>query len=137
MEIPGYGSVALAGGDDISDSAELTEGQSGIVIVSFRTPPGLRGWLTNFGQAWDSAIDGYAQYSLRVNGAIIYPYFNLSIQNCPPEQAGLVPLPKAIPLDQLSLVEMIGNNVTGSGATGNIFGRLIAKYADPKEVYRP
>lgn len=123
--------------DDVQ--LEITSGAtfpvSQLQILSFRTPPGLKGYITAFGQAWDSGLDTYLQYYLKVNGAVVYPYNGLYAQICAPEQTSLCPLPVPIPLEQLSLVEMYVDIASGPTAAGNVVGRIICKYYDLSDVH--
>lgn len=107
------------------DMANLT------TIVSFRTKPGLRGFITSFRQAWDGNLDPDVRYSLRINGAIIADYNQLQAQIAPPEQDSDLPVP--IEVGQLSLVEMVAFVVSGNVATfpGTVTGRLVVKYINP------
>ena len=119
--------------------AEVSSGASFPVtqlkILSFRTPPGLKGYITNFGQAWDSGLNTFLKFYLKVNGAVIFPYNALFAQICAPEQTSLCPLPVPIPLEQLSLVEMFVDIATGPAGAGNITGRIICKYFDLADVH--
>ncbi len=113
-------SVAAAG-----DMASLT------TVVSFRTRPGLNGIITSCRQAWDGNLDPDVRFSLRINGAIIADYNQLQAQIAPPEQD--VDLPVPIPVEQLSLVELVAYVIAGGVATfpGTITGRVVVKYTNP------
>lgn len=104
-------------------------------ILNFRTPPGLKGYITAFGQAWDSNLNTFLKFYLKVNGGVIYPYNALFAQICAPEQTSLCPLPVPIPLEQLSQVEMYVDIGAGPTVTGNITGRIICKYYDLADVH--
>lgn len=103
-------------------------------VLSFRTVPGLKGYITSFGQAWDANLNTFAKYTLKVNGGVIYPYNQSLVQICAPETAGLYPLPFPIPLEQLSLIEVIVDNGASVG-TGLFAARVICKYYDLSDVH--
>ncbi len=120
--------------DDRFDEVSVINNATDTTILSFRTPAGLRGWLTDFRQAWDAGMDTFVDYTLKVNGAVIYPYIKKKVQVAAPEQD--VALPVALPVQGGSLVEVIANQAAG-GTTGNFAARVIVKYTDPLEDKRP
>lgn len=120
--------------DDTSAEISVASAQVNKLILSFRTPPGLKGYITSFGQAWDANLNTFAKYTLKVNGGVVYPYNQLLVQTCPPEAAGQYPLPFPIPLEQLSLVEVYVDNGASVGA-GNFAARVICKYYDLADVH--
>lgn len=113
--------------DDKQAQSTVLAGVTGTVIVSFRTPPGLVGWITSFRQAWDAALDPNVVYSLRINGVRVNNYNGLSVQIAQPSAD--VDLPTPIRVEQLSLVEMVADN--NSASNGSIVGRIVAKYYNP------
>lgn len=118
--------------DDISATVSVPSTGAETVICSKWTPPGLRGWIVFHGQAWDAAMDGYATYTIKVNGAVIYPYVKKTVQTAPPTDANRE-LPTRIPVAGGSLVEMVAD----SSVAGNFTGRMILKYTDPLIDRRP
>ena len=113
---------------DESATVSVTASASNLVIVTLRTGPGLKWFITSFRQAWASGIDGTVTYSLRINGVAYPPYINSTVQIAPPEQD--VDLPVPIPVEQLSLIEMTASGATGM-ATGNVTGRIVIKGYQP------
>lgn len=99
------------------------------IVTSFRTPPGLKGLLTSFRQAWDPGLNTFLNFSLRINGAIPANYNGLFAQIAAPEQD--VDLPVPLELEQLSLVEMIVSVSAAATFPGNVTGRFVAKYFNP------
>lgn len=99
-------------------------------ILSFRTPPGLDGFITAFRQAWDSGLDPYVYYSLRINGGIPRDYNQLNVQICSPGSGLDLPVP--IPVGQLSLIEVIAYGIVGGTYPGNFTAQVVAKYYNPR-----
>lgn len=122
--------------DDQQNEATVNNNTPNQLILSFRAPPGLKGYITAFGQAWDAVMDTFVDYSLKVNGGVVFPYNQLKAQICAPEQAALVPLPKPIVIEQLSLIEVYADvpNITGF-TSGNFTARVICKYFSPQEIF--
>lgn len=125
--------IRVRGFDDQVAEVLLVPNSTNIKIISFRTPPGLKGYVTNFGQAWDAGINTFVKFYLKVNGAVVYPYNGLFVQITPPEAASNYPLPSPIPLEQLSLVECYAD-VGAAAGNGNFAARIICKYYDIKDV---
>lgn len=100
-----------------------------VIPVSFRTPPGLVGYITKFGQAWDPGLDTFVRYSLRINGGIPSGYNQLSVQISSPSSD--IELPTPIRVEQFSLIEVVAFSLTGATFPGNFFARVVAKYYNP------
>lgn len=120
--------------DDQQAEVNVVDNTNNQLILSFRSPPGLKGYITNFGQAFDAALNTFVDFSLLVNGGVVFPYNRLFAQICAPEQTALVPLPRPIPIEQLSLIQVVAD-VQGAGTNGNFTARVICKYFNPNEVF--
>ena len=132
------GARFVSSDDQFSQTAALSVPSTNNIILSFRTPPGLRGLLTDFRQAWDGGLDTYLSYYLRINGGILYPltiaggkinsYVGSKVQIAAPETDTALPVP--IIIEQLSLVEVVCDVATGA-TSGTATARVICKYYDP------
>lgn len=115
------GSLAVAAGVGRTDS----------VVLSFRTPPGLKGWLTGWGQAWDSQLDGFVtSFSIRINGGRLQRFNQLSVQTASPSEAPQQEF-EPVPIEQNSLIEVIATVAAGLATNGNFYSRVICKYQNP------
>lgn len=112
---------------DVQATVSVAALATDTVIVSIRVGPGLKWFLTSFRQAWAVALDNSVTYALRINGTKYVPYIDSLVQIAPPEQD--VDLPVPVPIEQLSLVEMVATNPTGSA--GNVTGRIVVKGYNP------
>lgn len=122
--------------DDKTATVSVANNATDVTILSYRTPPGLRGWIAFFGQAWDSGMDTFVDYTLKVNGGIpAGPWNKSKVQISPPESPERE-LPAYIPVQGNSLIEVVANMAVG-GTTGNFTARVISKYTDPLEDKRP
>lgn len=120
----------FVGSDDKQGASTLTTNTIGNVVLSFRTRPGLAGWITSFGQAWDTTIT--PSFSLRINGAIQADYNGLAVQQA--SNGGGVDLPVPIRVEQLSLIEVVvdvASLAPNPETTGQFATRVVCKYFNP------
>ena len=121
--------------DDRSAQKSVLANATDTTILEFQTPPGLRGFISFLGVAWDGGMDTYVDYTLLVNGAVIFPYVKSKVQVAPPEDASRE-LPVYVPVQGASYVKVIANQSI-SGTAGNFTARVVMKYTDPLEDLRP
>ncbi len=120
----------FVGCDDRQADLILTTNTTGNVVLSFRTRPGLVGWITSFRQAWDTVM--VPTYSLRINGAVVFDYNSLSVQIA--ANGDDVDLGVPIRVEQLSLIEVVvdvASLTPNPETTGDFATRVICKYFNP------
>lgn len=114
-----------------ADHEDLTDNTTGNVVLSFRTAPGLKGFITAFKQAWDTTI--VPAFSLRINGAIPANYNGLRVQLANPWDD--VDLPVPIAVEQMSLIEVVvdvdADAATPGLVTGDFAAAVTVKYVNP------
>ena len=108
---------------------------TGNIILSFRTPTGCRGKITDYRQAFDAGLNTFLSHYLRINGVIVWPvqpvgqsnnsFTGSKVQIASPEQD--TALARPIPFEQNSLIEMLVD-VAAGGTAGNVTGVIVVKY---------
>lgn len=112
--------------DKFFQSAVLSFGTNGNILVDFRTKSGKQAYIVAHRMAWDSGLDPNVTLRLLVEGHNQYPYDNTTVQLAPPEQEVFLPTP--IPVGQNARIQTTAD-IAGS-TNGRVTSRVMIAYTD-------